>query len=203
MVLKFLLISDGSSDSALIPIIKFALKSKYEGHDFLGERANFYRVPKPPKTLHDRITVGKELYDPDIIFVHRDCEKDTIENRYNEIEHAMQDLDKTNIIKVVPVRMTEAWLMIDETAIRLAVNNPNGNIKLNLPAFSRMETIVDPKQLLETLLRTASELKGRRLDNLNTRQAIHFVADHIKDYSPLGKLNSFRNFLNELNQLAI
>jgi hypothetical protein len=99
--------------------------------------------------------------------------------------------------------MTEAWLMIDLTAIRLAVGNPNGSIPLNLPALNRLERIVDPKQQLESLLRAASELKGRRLESLNTRQAIHLVADHIKDFNPLRRLTSFRSFLNQLEQLVL
>jgi len=201
MVLKFLLISDGSSDSALIPIIKFALKTKFKGDDFIGERADLYRVPNPPKSLRDKILLGKELYNPDLILVHRDCEKDTVQKRHDEIDEAIIDLEIENIIKIVPLRMTEAWLMIDEMAIRLAVNNPNGNVRLMLPPINKLEGIVDPKQSLETLLKIASELKGRRLDSLNTRQAIHYVADHIKDFSSLNKLSSFNYFSNQLELL--
>jgi len=203
MVFKFLLISDGSSDATLIPIIKFALKSRFNAYDFIGERADFYRVPNRPKTLHDKVVVGRDLYNPNIIFVHRDCEKDTIENRYNEIDQALLNLDTTNLFKIVPLRMTEAWLMIDPMAIRLAVNNPNGTIKFSLPAAKSLEGIVDPKQYLESLLRMASELKGRRLDSLNTRRAIHLVADHIKDYTPLFNLTSFQSFLTQLDQLVL
>jgi len=203
MVFKYLLITDGSSDSTLMPIINFALKSKFDGHNFIGERADFYRVPNRPKTLLERIVIGKDLYNPDIIFVHRDCEKDTIAKRHSEIDHALSNLETSNLVKIVPLRMTEAWLLIDLMAIRLAVNNPNGNIKLTLPPTNKLEGIVDPKQQLEMLLRNASELRGRRLDCLNTRQAIHLVANHINDYTPLFKLNSFCSFFKQLDQLVL
>jgi hypothetical protein len=36
-------------------------------------------------------------------------------------------------IPVVPVRMTEAWLLADEFAIRSAPGNPNGTQSLDLP----------------------------------------------------------------------
>lgn len=203
MVLRFLLISDGSSDSALIPIIKYALGKVFNEIDFIGERADFYRVPNRPKTLVDKINVGIDLYQPDIIIVHRDCEKDTVEKRYSEIDNALENIAVKNLIKIVPLRMTEAWLLIDEAALRMAVNNPHGEVKISLPAINKLEGIPDPKQMLEALLRTASELKGRRLDNLNTRKAIHFVADHISDWTPLFKLTAFVKFSEQLKNLDV
>ena len=72
-------------------------------------------------------------------------------------------------VPVVPVRMTEAWLLVDEPAIRRVAGNPNGRCALDLPQVSKVETIADPKKLLKQVLATASELSGRRLKRFNDR----------------------------------
>lgn len=203
MVQEFLLISDGSSDAALIPIIKSALKEKFPNIDFKGERAEFYRVPNPPKTLREKIVLGIDLYQPDMIFIHRDCEKFGLQTRHEEVDTVIKELDLNKLLKVIPLRMTEAWLLINEAAIRQAANNPHGRVRLNIPRLNRLESLPNPKDVLESLLKTASELKGRRLDNLNTRQAILRVADHITNWSSLNSLEAYQLFVNGLNTLLL
>ena len=110
-----------------------------------------------------------DLYPCDLLFVHRDAEGVPHRSRVEEIEIAMQEVRAVHEgaglpphVVVVPVRMTEAWLLFDEAAIRRAAGNPNGRVSLQLPPGDP-EEIADPKQLLHDLLRTASELGGRRL----------------------------------------
>jgi hypothetical protein len=99
-------------------------------------------------------------------------------------------------VPVVPVRMTEAWLLIDEKAIREAADNPNGSVALDLPALDRLERTPNPKSTLEKVLETASEKTGRRLDqfrrDLNHRK--HRVVQFIRDFSPLRRLPAFSAF---------
>jgi hypothetical protein len=40
------------------------------------------------------------------------------------------------VVCVVPVRMMEAWLLIDEMAIRRVAGNPNGRIPIELPVLN-------------------------------------------------------------------
>ena len=99
-------------------------------------------------------------------------------------------------VPVVPVRMTEAWLLIEEGAIRKAAGNPNGAVALDLPPLARVEGLPDPKRQLKGFLVAASEKTGRRLDqfrrDLNLR--IQRVADFIDDFSPLQQLSAFQAF---------
>jgi hypothetical protein len=50
--------------------------------------------------------------------------------------------------------MTEAWLLIDEKAIREAAGNPKGRQPLNLPKPSKTEELSDPKETLKPIFRT-------------------------------------------------
>jgi hypothetical protein len=97
--------------------------------------------------------------------------------------------------------MTEAWLLIDETAIRRASDNPNGKVKLNVPPISSLEDKPDPKQLLHDLLITASELTGRRRKSFNPQEKVRLVARHLEDFSPLRRLSAFRDLETEVQQL--
>ncbi len=69
------------------------------------------------------------------------------------------------VVPVVPVRMTEAWLLLDEVAIRSVAGKPRGKAKLTMPRASEVESLPDPKDLLMRLLLDASEAKGRRAAN--------------------------------------
>ena len=95
-------------------------------------------------------------------------------------------------ICVVPVRMHEAWLLFDESAIRKAAGNPNDSVVLQPPATSIVEGIPDPKALLYDLLRTASERRGRRLKKFDPGKHARLVSEQIADFSPLRALSAFQ-----------
>jgi len=154
MDLEYLLISDGTSDSALLPIIDDALikYSKYKSPQ--GKRADLSRYNRPIRFLHDRITYAIDLYNPGLIFIHRDAERESLHKRVTEIELALGKCNKDGYkdrkhVKIIPVRMTEAWLMIDQSAIKRAAGNPGSRSKLKLPKKQALEDIPDPKKNAE------------------------------------------------------
>jgi hypothetical protein len=105
------------------------------------------------------------------------------------------------VVCVVPVQMTEAWLLFDESAIRLAAGNPNGKNPLNLPDLSIIEQIPDPKEILFRILREASGLKGRRLKKFNMAQSRIRITELVCDFAPLRKLNAFQRFEKDISTL--
>ncbi len=92
--------------------------------------------------------------------------------------------------------MMETWLLIEEKAIRLAADNPNGSSTIPLPDVRRLEHETGPKDLLLHCLILASEKSGRRLDQFNRtlHRRIHRVAELIEDFSPLRQLPAFQQF---------
>jgi hypothetical protein len=134
----------------------------------------------------------------DILFIHRDAERETLEVRLKEIRGALQDINDI-AVPIIPVRMTEAWLLFDPAAIRLAADNPNGRVRLSIPRVRAIEQVVDPKKQLADLLCTASEKSGRRLDQFkrDISGRVHRVAEIISDFSPLRALEAFKRFESE------
>ena len=199
-VLRSTLLSDGSSDRALIPILNWLLQSKVTQLSLPGTQwADFgYRRIKP-QNLAERVRCAAEDYPCDLLFVHRDAEGQNQDDRRNEILRAVREAGiNPPAICVIPVRMTEAWLLLDEEAIRLASGNPRGRRPLDLPARVSIERVVDPKEVLFQALRIASEQTGRRLSNLRVEERRHRVAE-LMDYVLLRRLPAFQNLEVELN----
>ena len=64
--------------------------------------------------------------------MHRDAEREFARTRLAEIEAAIKsateaalELIAVKCVRIVPVRMTEAWFLFDEAAIRRAANRPH------------------------------------------------------------------------------
>jgi hypothetical protein len=87
-----------------------------------------------------------------------------IDKRRNEITDGMAQCEISwPCVPIIPIRMTEAWLLLDEAAIRSVAGQPSGNMPLGLPVASKVESVPDPKATLQAALRTASGCSGRRL----------------------------------------
>jgi hypothetical protein len=132
-------------------------------------------------------------------------EREPLEVRVVEIQSALASitgLSPVPAVCVVPVRMLEAWLLFDEHAIRLAAGNPNGRLSLTLPPPPRMETLPDPKQVLQNAFLTASGLSGRRRKHFATAQAVRRLGDVITDFSPLRLLSAFDRLEREIQAIV-
>jgi hypothetical protein len=192
------LVSDGISDANLIPIIDWTLKRVAGVALTQGVRAEFWRFPTKPEGLSEKIIQAIEHYPCDVLFVHRDAERQQPKERIEEIQNALATANLHGVrvpaVAVVPVRMLEAWLCFNEVAIRKAAGNPNGKQPLGLPDHKRVEARPDPKNDLKKALLAASELRGRRLKKFNTAAAFWRIVDYIDDFSPLCQLPAYRAF---------
>lgn len=185
------LVTDGSSDKLLAPLIELL----FSAHTELAYQVNCAEgLPPLANGLKARINSALELFPCDFLFVHRDAEGVEATVRQQEIETSWLDSKKTAVlICVVPVRMTEAWLVANEKPIRLAVGNPNGTESLGLPAVKNIESLPDPKKTLFAALKAASGKNASRKRRFNPHQFRHRVSELTDDLAPLRKLRSFRH----------
>ena len=176
--IRFLLLCEGSSDRALVPHLERLLV-------YLGApTAVGFSVPVPTVRDHVRgrgsvlarkmktVLLGEAEYD--LLFVHRDADAAGHEERTREIVDAAinAELD-VSAIPIVPVRATEAWILLDEDAIRRVAGNPRGRQLLDLPRPARVEGLADPKRALEAALTAASGCSGNRLRKFRNRFGQH------------------------------
>jgi hypothetical protein len=202
--LRYTLLSDGSSDTVLIPILTWLLEQHLPDYSIESAWADFRSLRRPPKLLPEKIRLALEYFPCDLLFIHRDAENQAPQWRVQEIRQALNEAAEAGytipVVCVIPVRMQEAWLLIDEKAIRKAANNPNGRNKLDMPHIHELEGLADPKEVLYQLLRDASEYTGRRLKQFRPEVQVHRINDFIEDFSVLFQLAAFETFHLELQE---
>jgi hypothetical protein len=203
--LRYTLLSDGSSDSALIPVLTWLLQAHLVDCAIQHEWADLRGVRKSLKdTFSKRIKLAVELYPCELLFIHRDAEKEPRQKRVDEIRKAKEEAGESVSVPtvcVVPVRMTEAWLLFDETALRRAAANPNGKHPLQLPDLTKLEDKPDPKELLYKLLGEASGLGSHRRKKLRVEELVHRVAEFIDNFASLRAMPAFKALEDELKQV--
>ena len=208
---RYTLLTDGASDRALISVVDWLFREHLSGSVLLGQGqlAELGRVPNAPplSDLPGRIRTAVDFYPCDVLSVHRDAEqRDGYAARRAEIEAAIREANVgLACIPVVPVRMTEAWLLSDESALRLAADRPGGTTPLAWPPAGRIERI-DAKQTLFSLFRTAAGQTGRRRARVTPESRRARLASLIEDFAPLRCFESFRdletdvqNFIKEVD----
>jgi ATP-dependent Clp protease ATP-binding subunit ClpA len=204
---RFTLRGDGPSDDMLLPVIRWVLMQHLKDVPLDGQFADWRALPRKPVDLADEIAASLKLFPCDLLVVHRDVETKLREERVEEIRKAVEKAGGTRggippHVCVIPVRMSEAWMLFDEQAIRCAAENPNGKCKLNLPPLKRVESIADPKGILNKALITASELSGRRLEKFVRPGRARRVAEAIENFTPLRQLPAFKLFEADIRALA-
>lgn len=186
--LRFALLGDGTSDRALVHVIRWAIM---ECRPDVELAPPGFRNRNPSAAIADEMQEAVRLFAPDVLFVHRDAEREDPEVRRREIP------DSDNLlVRIVPVRMTEAWFLFDEAAIRVAAGNPRGRADLDLPPLVQIESLPDPKSRLHSVIIAAAGVTGRRRKLLrrDLPATVQRVAELIRDFRPLQQLSAFRTF---------
>ncbi|WP_157201754.1 hypothetical protein [Massilia sp. Root335] len=199
-IFRYTLLADGTSDEVLMPVIDWLIRQHLPD---VRSVASFARdFGKVGNDLRSRIRAALKNFPCDLLFVHRDAESMTREDRIGEIVNAMDELG-TPHVPIVPIRMTEAWLLSDEEAIRFASGNASGRHALNIPRRDRWEALPDPKNTLLDILKSASGKNGRALDKFNPLKARHLITPRSASFDALRGVPSFDRFENDLiEQLA-
>jgi hypothetical protein len=203
--LQYTLLSDGSTDRVLMPILKWLLHQHLPNCVVQGRWADLGRLRRPPKRSFEKIRVAVDLYPCNMIFVHRDAETASLQSRQGEVHEAVCLARETVAIPcaiaVVPVRMIEAWLLFDEQAIRAAAGNPNGAMDLNLPRLVDVEDIPNPKDMLHDLILEATELGAHRRKRFPVSTAVQRIPQYTDDFSPLRALSAFSALEERLEEV--
>ena len=202
--LSYTLLSDGPFDAALIPILTWLLRTRGVDRPINASWADLRGLRKRRPKLDGQIRDAVQYFPCELLFVHRDAEGQAPEQRHQEIRAAASAVADPGpiVVGVVPVRMTEAWLLIDEKAIRHAAENPNGQAPLKLPRLSKLESEPRPKDRLLQLLKEASSPGARHRRKFKPEQAATRVSRLIDDFSPLRKLSAFARLESEVAKVV-
>ncbi|WP_422755220.1 hypothetical protein [Micromonospora sp. WMMD708] len=200
-----LFVAEGSSDAPLAELIESLFLER--GIEVRLSQPDFSLLGKVHKDVRSRVTAGLRLVGApvDLIVVHRDADNAGRSARLREITRAIDSLHLDSLlIPVIPVRMTEAWLLLDEATIRLVAGNPMGRMNLALPKRHEVEALSDPKGFLQTCLLAAAGETGRRREAVRKRFSQHRrqLLQLLDPSGPVARLDSWKRLLEDINEIA-
>lgn len=204
--LNIIFVCEGNSDSALQQHLKeLCVRSGADEVTSVSPDLNLLPY-KIGNTVKEKVSAALRL-EPycDIIFIHRDSDSIDPDPRYTEIhEGVVQAGTSKEYVAVVPVQETEAWLLIDEPAIRVVAENPGGRKNLELPSIRRIESTANPKEVLKRAISRASGASGKRLRKIkknfsrNRRQLI----ERIDIDGDIYQLSSWGRLVDDVNSVV-
>ncbi|MGY5013397.1 DUF4276 family protein [Streptomyces sp. 900105755] len=201
MTLRILFTGEGTSDNGLVPHIEAVAAEG--GTQAVVTAPDFGRLGFTEcHAVAEKLRAVRDLGDAyDLVIVHRDADSVAPEKRHQEVAQAVtSEWPGRPHIAVVPVRALEAWLLLDEAAIRRVAENPRGRMKLDLPTGSAAERISDPKKVLQETLAAASGVSGRRLATFRGRfpRHRHKLLEALDTHGPVSQLPSWQAFMTDL-----
>jgi hypothetical protein len=137
-----------------------------------------------------------------ILCVHCDADAETDENVFkNKLTPTFGTIEKigdgmcTNLVAIVPVRMTEAWMLADIDLLKEEMCTVKSNVDLGLTRVP--ETIADPKSVIMEALRISQiHLPNRR--NHTTIGELYQPIGQNLSITKLEALASYKSFKNSV-----
>lgn len=202
MTLQGVFLCDGPSD---LPLARVLEDLSSDVGELIALTAIDPRLmPRRDATVAGRLASLREnRIEFDLAFVHRDAEREPAESRRAEIASGAEAAGVTEpVVPVVPVRMTEAWLLLDEQAIREVAGRPSGSTPLDLPKRAAVERAPDPKDVLKAALATAAELSGRRARQFQRDFGRHraLLLERLDIHGPVRQLTAWKQLRADIER---
>ncbi|MES2330850.1 MAG: DUF4276 family protein [Bacteroidota bacterium] len=161
----------------------------------------FIKFPKIDTFVNDAIAVAKKAFDIgiNVLCIHMDADSpsnaDTLKYKFNPAVIAINKENNgticKNLVAIIPIYMTEAWMLADKNLFKEEIGTTKSDIDLGINKAP--ENISNPKKIIEEALVIAQNHLPKRRDRIA-------ISDL---YQPLGqktsideliKLDSFKNF---------
>ena len=144
-----------------------------------------------------------------VICVHCDSDDPAVDTVFNKkLNPAFQLVNNTanackNLVAVIPVQMTEAWMLVDIDLFLTEINTDKSCDELNLPCRARhIESIANPKNRIEEALREAQINIARRRNKLKIADLYTPISQKLT-VQQLQQLPSFKAFKDHARQTLI
>lgn len=148
--------------------------------------------------------LAHEKYGVLILFVHTDSDSvnddlvfqtKIIPAQKNLLEQ--DDVCCKHIIAIVPIQMTESWMLADKELLKEEIGIEKADVELGI--HLNPESITNPKNVIENIIRMSKEdlPKRRRNKGLNIADLYQIIGQKI-ELTELDKLSSYLKFKNSL-----
>ncbi|MBU4487396.1 MAG: DUF4276 family protein [Candidatus Delongbacteria bacterium] len=162
-----------------------------------------YKTDKFVKLVNEASKDGFEKYGIKILCVHTDADfKDDSVAISKKIIPSIKSINKLgdeyckNLVAIVPVQMTEAWMLADKDLLKreIGTEKPDSELKIQ----KTPEEYSDPKAVIESAIRIArAQLTQRKRKDLKINELYQPIGHKIP-LEKLDALDSYQKFKNEI-----
>ena len=210
-ILQIAITTEGSTDNRFL---SFIIQKTFE--NLALDCTSYIEVYEPQEIekingpfVQNAVSLSKKYNYFQIICIHCDADDSTVTNVLKtKITPAIEGINSSeeecckNIVAVVPVHMTESWMLANPVLIADRIDSSIPIVDLGLPKISQIETITDPKQTIINAI-NISEKKGRRKSRkLSISQLYSPISKELK-LEDLRKLKSFQTFEERCREALI
>lgn len=212
------LYAEGSTDQRFLPLIiqRTAVQIlSQRGHTIVDV---LEPMPVEPAKKDDRaqsiLAVARQVHGYHLLFVHADADassttpalRQRIEPGVALIQAAQQRGETvcTDLVPIVPVQMTEAWMLVDRDALLSVIGTPPEHHNLDIPFRPQhVEQIADPKQQLARIFAEALASRTRRVRRRHKIAELYEPLGRTVDLTVLAQTPSYQQFVAALTQALI
>lgn len=149
--------------------------------------------------------LGLEDYGILLLFIHTDSDDENdnlvFKTKINPALESLSQKDDNeyckNLVAIVPIQMTESWMIADRELLKdeIGINKTDAELGIHV----NLESIKDPKLLIEDIIRLSKEdlTKRRRNKGLEISDLYQIIGQKI-ELSELNKIPSYIKFKNSL-----
>jgi hypothetical protein len=138
--------------------------------------------------------------------VHADADSptdtETFSNKIDPSFKSVNDLEGSpickNLIAIVPVQMTEAWMLSDRELIKQEIGTDKKNDELGI--HKSPETYTNPKKIIEDAIRIAREGYAKRRRHDLTISELYLPIGQKIDLNKLDNLPSYQKFKESIRE---
>ncbi len=199
---------EGPTDSRFLTIISERIIEGYFLEKGITTEFSWTHIPKTGSSHENILNACKESINHNCVFIHRDADNNSWQKAYeNHFKSAMERIESDQdhkynpkVVPIIPVKETEAWMLVNKDVLRQSIDTSLNKSKLLLDyRIKNIEKIGNPREKIENAIHINRESLPRK----QRRYAVNIgdLYDLIATKLPLNdleKLDSFIKFKSRL-----
>jgi hypothetical protein len=210
------LFTEGTTDIRFLEsIVKNTLEDlAFECKGYIETELEIIKIDKSGLNFNQQVLKatekGKKDFEILILFLHTDSDDSNDTNVFKtKIIPAINLIDKQDennvckkIVAVVPIQMTESWMLADKELLKSEIGIEGTDLELGIN--KNPEEIANPKAVIENIIRLSKEnlTRKKRKKGLVISDLYQIIGQQIQ-VSELEKLSSYNKFKSSLRDVLI
>lgn len=207
------LFTEGTTDIRFLEsVVKTTLENlAIECSGYIETELEIIKIEKTGLSFNQQVLKAAEKAKNDfeilILFIHIDSDnrddslvfKSKIIPAIELINQQEDDAVCKKIVAIVPIQMTESWMLADKELLKSEIGIEGSDLELGI--HRNPEEIANPKAVIENIIRISKESQVKRKRNKGLLIAdLYQIIGQKTDVSQLEKLASYMKFKNSLTE---